>query len=312
MEFTFLGTGAGMPAKERNVSSLAVSFPEYNGELWLFDCGEGTQRQILYTSVRLPKLSVIFITHLHGDHIYGLPGVLGSRSFQGDGQSLCLIGPKGLSEWVEMTLAVSKTHLHYPIHIIEISKSGIVYENDHFSVEARPLDHGITCFGYRLIEKDIPGELLVDKIRALGIPQGPIYQHFKQDPVVQLPDGRTLATAPFLGPKKKGRRVAIIGDTRPCQSVYELAKGVDVMIHEATFWQADSQLAYDYHHSTAIQAATQAKQAGVALLILNHLSARYQKVEQKALLNEAQSVFDHTQLAADLWKYRLNRPSRDN
>ncbi|MFT8392008.1 MAG: ribonuclease Z [Sporolactobacillus sp.] len=311
MEFTFLGTGAGMPAKERNVSSLAVSFPEYNGELWLFDCGEGTQRQILYTSVRLPKLSVIFITHLHGDHIYGLPGVLGSRSFQGDGQPLCLIGPKGLSEWVQMSLAVSKTHLHYPLHITEISKPGIVYKNEHFTVEAHPLDHGITCFGYRLIEKDIPGELLVEKIRALGIPQGPIYQRFKQESVVQLPDGRTLAAAPFLGPAKKGRRVAIIGDTRPCQSVPVLAEGVDVMIHEATFWQADKQLAYDYHHSTAIQAATQAKQAGAALLILNHLSARYQKPEQKMLLNEAQSVFDHTQLAADLWKYILKRPSRD-
>lgn len=311
MEFTFLGTGAGMPAKERNVSSLAVSFPEYNGELWLFDCGEGTQRQILYTSVRLPKLSVIFITHLHGDHIYGLPGVLGSRSFQGDGQPLCIIGPEGLSEWVRMTLAVSKTHLHYPIQITEISEPGIVYENEHFTVEARPLDHGIPCFGYKLIEKDSPGELLVDKIRALGIPQGPIYQHFKQALEVQLPDGRILATAPFLGPKKKGRRVAVIGDTRPCQSVSELASDVDLMIHEATFCHGDKLLAYDYHHSTAIQAAIQAKEAGAARLILNHVSARYQKLEQKALLSEAQSVFDHTQLATDLWKCTLNRPSRD-
>ncbi|CAM3163823.1 ribonuclease Z [Sporolactobacillus spathodeae] len=310
MDFTFLGTGAGMPAKERNVSSLAVSFPEYNGELWLFDCGEGTQRQILYTSVRLPKLSVVFITHLHGDHIYGLPGVLGSRSFQGADQELCLVGPVGLKQFVETTLNVSKTHLHYPVKIIEIEKPGIIYENSHFKVEARELDHGIQCFGYRLIEKNQPGELLIDKIRALGIPEGPIYQQFKEATEVKLPDGRILPTAPFLGPEKKGRHIAVIGDTRPCASVRTLAQDADLMIHEATFSHDESRHAHDYHHSTSVQAAQQALEANVSALILTHLSSRYQKAGQKALLDEARAVFRPTLLASDLWHYSLKRQSR--
>ncbi|MCE7700124.1 MAG: MBL fold metallo-hydrolase, partial [Methanobacterium paludis] len=120
MDFTFLGTGAGIPAKERNVTSIAVGFPEYDGDFWLFDCGEGTQRQILYTPVKLTRLSVIFITHLHGDHLFGLPGILGTRSFQGAQSLLTLVGPKGLRDYISTSLNVSGTHLHYPLDVKEI------------------------------------------------------------------------------------------------------------------------------------------------------------------------------------------------
>ncbi|MFT8316926.1 MAG: ribonuclease Z [Sporolactobacillus sp.] len=310
MEFTFLGTGAGMPAKERNVTSLALSFPEYNGELWLFDCGEGTQRQILYSPVRLPKLTVIFITHLHGDHLYGLPGILGSRSFQGAEKELCLIGPPGLKKFVETTLELSKTHLHYPIRFHEIDRSGLVYENEHFKVETLALDHGITCYGYRLIEKNQPGELLVDQLKKLGVEAGPIYQQFKMNDEVKLPDGRIVSTAPFLGPEKQGRRIAVIGDTRPCPAVLQLAEDADLMIHEATFRAEESRLAHDYHHSTSVQAAEQAKDAHVSALILTHLSSRYQKSGQRVLLDEAKAVFRQTLLASDLWNYSLKRQHR--
>lgn len=305
MKFTFLGTGAGMPAKERNVTSMALSFPEYDGDLWLFDCGEGTQRQILYTAVKLTKLTAVFVTHLHGDHLFGLPGILGSRSFQGAEHPLELIGPKGLKAFVETSLQVSGTHLHYPLVIHEIDSNGKVYENEHFIVHACELDHGIQSFGYRITEKDQPGELLVDRLIDLGIRPGPIYKKIKEQSQVILPDGRTLETAPFIGKKKKGRHVVVLGDTRPCHAALKLAAHADVLVHEATFNGQSARLAHDYHHSTSIQAAEMAQKAEVNQLILSHLSSRYQKKEQHALLKEAKSVFKQTYLAHDFWTFEL-------
>lgn len=310
MDFTFLGTGAGMPAKERNVTSLALSFPEYDGDLWLFDCGEGTQRQILYSSVKLTRLTVIFLTHLHGDHLFGLPGILGSRSFQGAETPLTIIGPPGLGKFVETSLHVSGTHLHYPVIVREIVQSGIVHENEHFVVAVKSLDHGILSYGYRITEKDQPGELLVEKLRQNGIEPGPIYREFKEKPAVVLPDGRCVKTAPFVGEKRKGRRIAIIGDTRPCDQAVELSEHADILIHEATFRHEAAGIAHDYHHSTSVQAAQIAKRASARTLILTHLSSRYQKEEQSALLKEAKGVFLNTLLAADLWTYHLIRQPR--
>lgn len=311
MDFTFLGTGAGMPAKERNVTSLAMGFPEYDGDLWLFDCGEGTQRQILYTSVRMTKLTAIFVTHLHGDHLFGLPGILGSRSFQGAETLLTLIGPVGLREYVETSLKLSGTHLHYPIEIREIGQNGPVYENDHFQVETDELDHGIQSFGYRITEKDIPGELLVDKLRMNGVEPGPIYGKFKSKEWVTLPDGRQLKTSDFLSQKRKGRRIAIIGDTRPCASALRLADQADLLVHESTFRNNAMKLAHDYHHSTSVQAAEIAKKANVKKLILTHLSSRYQKADQLALLAEAKQIFPQSNLASDFSVFHLVRQSRD-
>lgn len=310
MEFTFLGTGAGMPAKERNVSSLAVSFPEYSGETWLFDCGEGTQHQVLYTSVKLTKLKVILITHLHGDHIYGLPGVLGSRSFQGAEDELVVIGPRGLGAFIRTSLSVSGTFLKYPLVIHEFEKDGIVYEDEHFTVEAKALDHGILSFGYRIVEKDQPGELLAGKLKQMGIRPGPIYQEIKTKSRVTLPDGQILETAPFLGEKKKGRRFAVIGDTRPCRAAVTLADHVDLLIHEATFSAEMEKAAHDYHHSTTVQAAEIAKAAAAAALIITHISSRYQKEDEARLLDEAGSVFPSVLLAHDRWTYHLNRQPR--
>ncbi|WP_100488167.1 ribonuclease Z [Sporolactobacillus pectinivorans] len=310
MDFTFLGTGAGMPAKERNVTSLAIGFPEYDGDLWLFDCGEGTQRQILYTAVRLTKLTVIFVTHLHGDHLFGLPGILGSRSFQGAENLLTLIGPVGLKEYVETSLRLSGTHLHYPIAVKEIGQPGLVYENDHFQVEADELDHGIQSFGYRITERDLPGELLVDKLRNNGVEPGPIYGDFKLKEFVNLPDGRQLESADFLSEKKKGRRIAIIGDTRPCAAAVRLADHADFLVHESTFRSDAATLANAYHHSTSAQAATVAKKAHAQKLILTHLSSRYQRTDQQALLTEARKVFPASYLASDFSIYHLMRPHR--
>ncbi|WP_027724387.1 ribonuclease Z [Tuberibacillus calidus] len=300
MELIFLGTGAGMPSKPRNVSALALMMPEYNGDVWLFDCGEATQHQILRTNIKLSKLTKIFISHLHGDHIFGLPGLLASRSQQGE-SLLQLYGPEGLKDFVEWTLKLSHTHLTYPLEVVEV-KSGQVVCEQNLSVSAAPLDHVVCSFGFRIVEADKPGALLVDKIQTeLGIAPGPIYKRFKEAPSVVLPDGRTVNTTDYIGPPKKGRVLTVISDTRPTPQAIELAKNADVLVHEATFTQDREEGANAFGHSTARQAAEIARKAGVGKLILTHISSRYR--EKEPLLEEATAVFPNTVIAEDFWSF---------
>ncbi|WP_102345672.1 ribonuclease Z [Bacillus sp. Marseille-P3661] len=306
MELIFLGTGAGIPAKARNVSAIALNLLQERGTTWLFDCGEATQHQILHTTIKPRKIEKIFITHLHGDHIFGLPGLLGSRSFQGGDSLLTIYGPKGLKEYVQVSLKASTTHLSYPIEINEIEE-GTIFEDEQFIIEVRLLEHGIPCFGYKIVEKDIKGSLQVDKLKQIGIPPGPIYQQLKKQEMVTLDDGTVLKSAEFLGPNKSGRKLAILGDTRSCSNAYELAKDVDVLVHEATFGQEDEEIAHDYFHSTTTQAAKIAVQANVKKLILTHISSRYQKEDMKGLLDQATRIFPNTNIAHDFWQFKIDR-----
>ena len=305
MEFVFLGTGAGMPAKQRNVSSIALIMPEYRGDMWLFDCGEATQHQILHTKVKLSKIRKIFITHLHGDHIFGLPGLLGSRSFQGGIEPLEIYGPKGIVDFIERNLAISETHLTYPIEIKEIDE-GIIYEDGNFRVACRQLDHVISSFGYRIEEKDKPGELLVDKIRAeLGLEPGSVYKQFKEHDWLRLQNGCDIRTADYLGSDKKGRIITLLGDTKSCLGAIQLAEQADVLIHESTFLKDQEEKANAFGHSTAEQAALIAKRAGVKALLLTHISSRYQD-NADAFLSEARAHFQSCYLAQDLWTFDVN------
>ncbi|OEH94571.1 ribonuclease Z [Bacillus solimangrovi] len=304
MDFLFLGTGAGIPAKERNVSSIALNMNQERGSVWLFDCGEATQHQILHTSIRPRRIEHIFITHLHGDHIFGLPGLLGSRSFQGGTSPLTIFGPEGLATFVETALSVSQTHLKYPLQIIE-GKEGIVFEDKLFSVEMQKLSHGIPSYGYRVVEKDKRGELLVEKLRDRGVHPGPIYQQLKEGQTVKLDSGEILNGNDYLGPAKAGKKIAVLGDTRPCEASLSLAQDVDVLVHEATFADADREIAHQYFHSTATQAAEIAKKANVKKLILTHISSRYQIKGAQQLKEEAESIFPHTDVAEDFSKYNI-------
>ncbi|WP_156290860.1 ribonuclease Z [Oceanobacillus salinisoli] len=299
MELIFLGTGAGVPSKERNVSSIALSLLQEINNVWLFDCGEATQHQILHTSIKPRKVNKIFITHLHGDHIFGLPGFLSSRSFQGGDEELTIYGPSGIKEFVETSLRVSSSHLTYPITFVETTE-GKVMDDDHFQVHAKKLDHGIASFGYRIVEKNKPGELLVDKLQKIGIIPGPIYRQIKENSVVTTDDGKILHQEDYIGPDKQGRVISILGDTRYKEEHIEFVSNSNVLIHEATFDQDKSALAYDYFHSTTTQAAFLAKQGNVDHLILTHISSRYQKEDNKLLTNEAQQIFSNTTMATDL------------
>ncbi len=298
MQFYFLGTGAGVPSRRRNVSSLALTLPEYHGQIWLFDCGEATQHKIWDSPVKLNRIERIFITHLHGDHIFGLPGILGSRSFQGAETPLVLYGPKGLEQFVDVALKTSQTFLRYPLQIIEV-EDGTRLEVPFFSISVKKLDHGIPSYGYRIVEQDQPGSLHVEKLKKAGILPGPHYKLLKQGETVTLADGRTINGKDFTGSPKKGRTIAILGDTRATENSFLLAKGCDVLIHEATYRAGQEKLAASYFHSTCTEAAAIAKKAGVKQLILNHISSRFQEDEARLLLEEAQAIFPATKIACD-------------
>lgn len=307
MDILFLGTGAGIPAKLRNVTSIALKLLEERGVIWLFDAGEATQHQILHTSIRPRRIEKIFITHLHGDHIYGLPGLLASRSFQGGESEVIVYGPKGLKEYITISLSVGQTYLKYPLKIVEIDE-GIIFDDEQFTVEARLLDHGIPSYGYRIIEKDKPGTLLADKLVEAGVQPGPIFRKIKEGETFTLDDGTIIVPADFLGPDIKGRIVTILGDTRYCDNAILLAKDVDLLIHEATFSKGEEKLAYDYFHSTTHQAAEVAKQSGSKQLCLTHISSRYDRQAWAELAAEAQEVFANTDIAEDFKE--INIPSK--
>lgn len=300
MELQFLGTGAGVPAKHRNVSSIALKLLDERNAVWLFDCGEGTQLQILKSTIRPRKIEKIFITHLHGDHIFGLPGLLSSRSFQGGNEKLEIYGPVGIAEYVRTALKVSQTRLSYELKFIEITKEGTIFSDKQFTVTCSRLDHGIESFGYRIIEADHEGELQVEKLTALNIPSGPIYGKIKRGESVELPDGRIINGQDFVGEKKLGRIVTILGDTRKSNNSVSLAEDADLLVHESTFNKDEAKMAKAYYHSTSHQAAQVALNANAKKLILTHISARYLTGDIIQLENEAKEIFPNTKIVKDM------------
>ncbi|MBC1935491.1 ribonuclease Z [Listeria grandensis] len=304
MELIFLGTGAGVPSKGRNVTAIALTMLNERNSIWLFDCGEATQHQILRSSIKLSKLEKIFITHLHGDHIFGLPGLLSSRSFQGGETRLTVYGPVGIANYIRTSLAVSGTHLKYPLEIIEISDE-TVFEDADFKVICGELDHGIMSYGYRIEEADKTGALDAAGLAALGVKPGPVFKELKEGKMVTLEDGTVVDGSRFIGPTKKGRIIAIFGDTRAAPNELMIARDADVIVHEATFGAEMGDVACEYMHSTTIEAANLAKNAGAKRLIVTHISSRYNREDNRELVAECQSVFPNTEIATDFAIFEL-------
>ncbi|MFM7363978.1 MAG: ribonuclease Z [Cuspidothrix sp.] len=308
MQITFLGTSSGVPTRSRNVSSVALRLPQ-RAELWLFDCGEGTQHQILRSDLKISQLSRIFVTHMHGDHIFGLMGLLASCGLAGNVEKVDIYGPSGLNEYLQAASRYSHTHFSYPIKVHTV-QPGVIYEDEEFTVTCGLLHHRITAFGYRVTEKDRNGRFDIEKAKALEIPAGPIYGQLKRKETVTLADGRVINGTELCGPTEIGRKIAYCTDTVYCDGAVQLAKDADVLIHEATFAHQDAEMAFQRLHSTTTMAAQTAYGAGVRKLIMTHFSPRYapgNSIELKDLLKEAKAIFPQTIMAHDFMVYDVPR-----
>lgn len=305
MELFFLGTSAGVPTRTRNVTSILLDLqhPTRSG-LWMFDCGEGTQHQLLRTAAHPGKLDKIFITHLHGDHLFGLPGLLCSRSMAGNIQPLTIYGPPGIREFVETSLRISGSWTDYPLEIIEI-KPGVVFKDDAYTVTAAALNHPVECYGFRIEERDKPGALDGAALIAAGVPFGPLFQQLKRGESVTLEDGRTINGAEYLSPPRPGKKLALFGDTAPCENALALAQGVDLLVHEATLEVAMEEKANSRGHSSTHQAARLARDAQVKKLMVTHLSSRYDAEGCAMLLAECCAIFAASELAEDFATVRV-------
>ncbi len=315
MKVIFLGTSSGMPTLKRNVSSIALVFINKN-KLWLWDCGESTQQQIQKTSLKLYKLEKIFITHLHGDHLFGLPGLLASRGLKGgkNQNRVQIFGPEGLDKYLKEILNMTKTYIPYEIEIEIIPpnlSTGIIWENEEYMVQYTELNHNIKTYAYSVEEKKDKSHFLIEKARRLNIPHGPIYRTLKEGKTIELPNGRILQGKNFLSKVRKGRKIVFSGDTAYCENLVHLSKGADLLIHEATFSQQEEDIAKRNFHSTTIIAAKVAKKAQVKQLILTHISPRYSSNNNKSaiteseLLAEAQNIFPEVKLAEDFMEYKI-------
>lgn len=298
-----------MPTRSRNVSSVALRLPQ-RAEVWLFDCGESTQHQFLKSEFKSSQIRRIFVTHMHGDHIFGLPGLLASCGMAGTGQQqIDIYGPPELGKYLEACRRYSRTQSSYPIEV-HITEPGKVYEDEDYIVTCQKLKHRIPAHGYRVVEKDRTGHFDVKRAAALGIPPGPLYGKLKRKEVVTLADGRKIKGADLCGPTIVGRKFAYCTDTVFCESAIELADQADVLIHEATFAHQDAALAYQRMHSTSTMAAQVALSAQVKQLIMTHFSPRYapgNALELKDLLAEAKAIFPNTIMAKDFLTYDIAR-----
>lgn len=308
MQITFLGTSSGVPTRSRNVSSIALRLPQ-KAELWLFDCGEGTQHQFLRSELKVSQLSRIFITHMHGDHIFGLMGLLATCGLAGNPSRIDIYGPPELEDYLKSCTRYSQTHFSYPVKVHPV-KPGIIYEDDEYIVRSGPLKHRVPAFGYRIEEKDRPGRFDVEKAKALGIPPGPIYGKLKQGEIVTLPDGRKINGSALCGKTEVGRKLVYCTDTVFCEAAIELAQYADVLIHESTFSHLDADMAFQRLHSTSTMAAQVALSAQVKTLLMTHFSPRYapgNDIVLEDLLKEARSIFPNTKMAYDFMSYEIPR-----
>ncbi len=291
MQLTFLGTSAGVPTRRRNVSALALR-PRELGEWLLFDCGEATQHQIMKSPLSLFRLRRIFLTHLHGDHLYGLFGLLASRGMLQAQTALEIYGPPGTRLLLTTVMQASQLHLPYPLESIEV-RGEERFEFGAYRIETVPLSHSVPCYGYVYIEAPRPGRFDPDAARRLGLPEGPLYGRLQRGESLTLPDGRHITPGDVLGPPRPGRRIIIGGDNdRP--ALFADYGAVDLMIHEATYTQRDfDRLPKKFRHSTAKQLGIAAQQMGVKRLIATHISPRYDSPEREAeLLEEIRHHYD--------------------
>ena len=291
LDLVFLGTAGSMPTAQRAPAALLV---RRGGERLLFDCAEGTQRQLLRSSVGLVDLAEVFVTHFHADHVLGLPGMLKTFALRGRELPLVVYGPRGLVDLLgSLKRVVGK--LPYDVRLVEL-EPGDVLDRDGYRLATFKVAHGVSAVGWALIEAARPGRFDVESADALGVPNGPERGTLQRGEPVTLADGRTVTSEQVLGPPRPGRKIVMTGDTAPLDDVVEAAWEADVLVTEATFSEEERERAEETNHQTATQAAETARQANVGLLALTHLSNRYFGPE---IAREAREIFPETVVPRD-------------
>ena len=290
---TFLGTGAACPTVDRNVAALAV---QRGGATILFDCGEGTQRQMMRYGVGF-SFTEVFFTHFHADHMLGITGLLRTMGLQDRTAPVTLYGPRGAHRILGAAMSLGIERNKFPVEVVEI-QAGDRLRRDEYDIVVFETQHRADTVGYALAEHTRLGRFHPERARELGVPEGPLWGRLHKGETVTLDDGRTVSPPDLVGAPRRGRTLVYSGDTRPHLALLEAARGADLLIHEATFGGDEAERAIETGHSTAAEAARVALEAGVRRLVLTHISPRYTR-DAPELLAEARAVFPETLIARD-------------
>jgi ribonuclease Z len=296
----FLGTAGSVPTPKRSLPAILV---QRKGDQLMFDCGEGVQRQMMKGKTGFHKKMKVFVSHMHGDHVLGLPGLLQTMALLDRERELEVYGPSGIKRFIEAIKETVQFVLTFPVEIHEIEEAGVVCEEEEYAVKAVWANHAIPSLAYALAEKSRPGKFYPEKAKALGVPEGPLWSKLQHKHKVKLPDGRVIKPEQVVGPPRPGRKIVYTGDTRPFKGFVKFASGADLLIHDATLDDELAERAAEDGHSTPSQAAENAKKARVKRLILTHVSARYD--DTSVLLEQAKKIFKNTRVAEDFMKIEI-------
>ena len=296
----FLGTSGSVPTLKRSLPSVVI---QCGKELWMFDCGENTQRQMMQAKVSFHKKLTVFLTHLHGDHVLGLPGVLQTMALMDRKEPVAIYGPPGIKDFLVCTKETLNFGLTFPVEINEILNEGTILNEEAYKVTAIKSTHAVESYAYAFLEKPRPGKFYPKKAQALGVPKGELWSKLQSGQEIKLEKGQIVKPSDVMGPLRSGRKIVYTGDTKPFDEFAKFAADADLVIHESTFDDSLVEKAALDGHSTPSQAASQAKAAGAKQLALIHISARYP--DASLLLEQAKKIFANTMLAEDFMELEL-------
>jgi len=299
----FLGTGASVPTAKRSLPAILV---QRGNEHIMLDCGEGVQRQMIKAKTGFHKKMKILVTHMHGDHVLGLPGLLQTMALLNRERKVEVYGPRGIEHFFKCLRDTVQFGLTFPVEIHEVEKAGTISEEEEYTIEAAWANHAIPSLAYSIVEKPRLGHFYPEKAKALGVPEGPLWSQLQRGKQVKLANGRIVKADQVVGKPRHGRKIVYTGDTRPFKDLAKLASGANLLIHDATLGDELTERAKEDGHSTPTQAAKSARKAKVQRLILTHISARYNNVQK--LVQQARKTFSNTKAADDFMRIEIPLP----